>query len=518
MPAAEATTSDPLARFFEREVSLSRSLVPSIRTDLENLVRVCDGELKQTNAIRSLLSDLNKGTVPGTWKRYRCRDLPASVWIADLAKRLAQLHRIVANGDLAKAPVAPGLLFHPHGYITASRQAVAHATKTSLEELMMQVNLAETGEEHSFVVEGAFSFLNLCLPQADAENLSACRTRSRRRDLGVVETGGQRWFRRSPRGFVHLVEAEAGRFSLGPGRPQDDVDPLLPRLDPRGRSPQRRGPRRNRRLDHGHPARRRPRRRPRLKDFPRQCLYNRLPALSVHSPLHFAAFRSSPRGDLLSLRERCARFASPELRWVCARLSRLVLTLLPPRKAQRGDLRDARTRPRLPSSFPSLARINTAQSARACLHLRSSLSTERCNTSPGPSTAFTGSSLARSLPHGTPLNSRYGQRVSVLLPSRLLLTAKATSGPTKRTSRRGPRGGPTRWDGRRRLARAADAGDGMGTGRLGLFLACEAGQSRSEAVRVRARRCNSTGRHERARLTQRNVSFRGVHFSAYNNQ
>ncbi|BGP05267.1 dynein heavy chain [Rhodotorula toruloides] len=154
LPAAEATTSDPLARFFEREVSLSRSLVPSIRTDLENLVRVCDGELKQTNAIRSLLSDLNKGTVPGTWKRYRCRDLPASVWIADLAKRLAQLHRIVANGDLAKAPVAPGLLFHPHGYITASRQAVAHATKTSLEELMMQVNLAETGEEHSFVVEG----------------------------------------------------------------------------------------------------------------------------------------------------------------------------------------------------------------------------------------------------------------------------------------------------------------------------------------------------------------------------
>ncbi|EGU12572.1 Dynein [Rhodotorula toruloides ATCC 204091] len=154
LPAAEATTSDPLARFFEREVSLSRSLVPSIRADLENLVKVCDGELKQTNAIRSLLSDLNKGTVPATWKRYRCRDLPASVWIADLAKRLAQLQRIVANGDLAKAPVAPGLLFHPHGYFTASRQAVAHATKTSLEELSMHVNLEETGGQHSFVVEG----------------------------------------------------------------------------------------------------------------------------------------------------------------------------------------------------------------------------------------------------------------------------------------------------------------------------------------------------------------------------
>ncbi|GEM09361.1 cytoplasmic dynein heavy chain 1 [Rhodotorula toruloides] len=154
LSATGATASDPLIRFFEREISLASSLVPSIRLDLENLVKVCDGELKQTNAIRSLLSDLNKGTVPSIWKRYRCRDLPASVWIADLAKRLAQLERIVANGDLAAAPVAPGLLFHPHGYITASRQAVAHATKTSLEELSLQVDLETTGGEHSFVVEG----------------------------------------------------------------------------------------------------------------------------------------------------------------------------------------------------------------------------------------------------------------------------------------------------------------------------------------------------------------------------
>lgn len=165
LPTAEATADDPLVRFFEREVSLARSLVPRIRADLQNLVKVCDGELKQTNAIRSLLSDLNKGTVPSAWKRYRCRELPAGVWIADLAKRLAQLKRVVANGDLAKAPVAPGLLFHPHGFITASRQAVAHATKTSLEELSLQVNLEETGGQHSFVVEGASHFsLDLSLP------------------------------------------------------------------------------------------------------------------------------------------------------------------------------------------------------------------------------------------------------------------------------------------------------------------------------------------------------------------
>ncbi|BGP45295.1 dynein heavy chain [Rhodotorula kratochvilovae] len=145
---------DPLARFYEREASLAARLLPTIRTDLDNLVKVCDGELKQTNDLRALLSDLAKGTVPSSWRRYRCRELPVGAWVIDLSKRLAQLATIVARADLAKVPVALGLLFHPHGFITASRQAIAHATQASLEELSLQVNLEETGGANSFVVEG----------------------------------------------------------------------------------------------------------------------------------------------------------------------------------------------------------------------------------------------------------------------------------------------------------------------------------------------------------------------------
>ncbi|GAA5901689.1 dynein heavy chain [Sporobolomyces salmoneus] len=148
------TSASPLGRFFEREVSLARKLVPAIRTDLENLVKVCSGEIKQTNDLRSLLSDLTKGIVPTTWRRYRCRSLPVAAWIADFSKRVAQLESVVKVEDLARAPVSLGLLFQPQGYITASRQATAHATGTSLEQLSLQVALEETGSVNSFTIEG----------------------------------------------------------------------------------------------------------------------------------------------------------------------------------------------------------------------------------------------------------------------------------------------------------------------------------------------------------------------------
>ncbi|GAA6000808.1 hypothetical protein JCM10207_004669 [Rhodosporidiobolus poonsookiae] len=145
---------DPLARFFERETALASKLVPAIRTDLANLIQVCDGQLKQTNDLRSLLSDLTKGTVPSSWRRYRCRTLAVGSWIADLARRIAQLAAVAQSSDLGAVPVALGLLFQPQGFITASRQAVAHATQSSLEELSLQVNLEETGGASAFTVEG----------------------------------------------------------------------------------------------------------------------------------------------------------------------------------------------------------------------------------------------------------------------------------------------------------------------------------------------------------------------------
>lgn len=146
---------DPLSRFFARECAIGAKLLATIRSDLANLIQVCDGELKQTNDIRGLLSDLTKGTVPSSWRRYKCRNLAAGAWIVDFAQRLAQLARIVESGDLGGSSTSLGLLFHPHGFVTASRQAVAHATSSSLEQLRLQVDLEKVGGAGSFTLEGA---------------------------------------------------------------------------------------------------------------------------------------------------------------------------------------------------------------------------------------------------------------------------------------------------------------------------------------------------------------------------
>ncbi|GAA5850789.1 hypothetical protein JCM8547_009091 [Rhodosporidiobolus lusitaniae] len=154
LAAGKDGAHDPLLRFFERETSLASKLLPTIRTDLANLIKVCDGELKQTNDLRALLSDLTKGTVPSSWSRYKCRALAVGSWIVDFSKRVQQLSRVVESGELGKVPAELGLLFHPHGYITASRQSVAQRTGSSLEELGLEVRVEDVGGEGAFTVEG----------------------------------------------------------------------------------------------------------------------------------------------------------------------------------------------------------------------------------------------------------------------------------------------------------------------------------------------------------------------------
>jgi dynein heavy chain 1 len=59
---SEPTARDsPLSRFFARECHTGVTLLSRIRKDLEELVEVCSGAIKQTNETRSLMSDLNQG-------------------------------------------------------------------------------------------------------------------------------------------------------------------------------------------------------------------------------------------------------------------------------------------------------------------------------------------------------------------------------------------------------------------------------------------------------------------------
>lgn len=52
---------DPLFRFFEREVKSGAKLLQDIRQDLVDVVQVCEGKKKQTNYLRTLISEMVKG-------------------------------------------------------------------------------------------------------------------------------------------------------------------------------------------------------------------------------------------------------------------------------------------------------------------------------------------------------------------------------------------------------------------------------------------------------------------------
>lgn len=63
---------DPLYRLFYREGSIGQRLLNQVRRDLADVIKVCEGELKQTNHLRTLISSLTKGESLDT--RFGCRN------------------------------------------------------------------------------------------------------------------------------------------------------------------------------------------------------------------------------------------------------------------------------------------------------------------------------------------------------------------------------------------------------------------------------------------------------------
>lgn len=53
--------SDPLERFFRRELSIGIRLLHRVRKDINMILLACNGEIKQTNHLRSLIASLTKG-------------------------------------------------------------------------------------------------------------------------------------------------------------------------------------------------------------------------------------------------------------------------------------------------------------------------------------------------------------------------------------------------------------------------------------------------------------------------
>ncbi|KAF8665172.1 hypothetical protein AX16_000636 [Volvariella volvacea WC 439] len=155
LPKQTGDNQDPLYRLFAREGVIGRKLLDQVRKDLADVVKVCQGELKQTNHLRTLMSSLTKGTIPSHWRRYKVsKAMAVSGWISNFALRLQQLDKIATLDSLHNLEVWLGGLFFPEAYVTATRQAVAHRKKWSLETLSLRLDIERVNDPGAFVVDG----------------------------------------------------------------------------------------------------------------------------------------------------------------------------------------------------------------------------------------------------------------------------------------------------------------------------------------------------------------------------
>jgi dynein heavy chain 1, cytosolic len=86
--------------------------------------------------------------------------MAVSEWISNLARRLAQLDT-VASQSLSNVQVWLGGLFFPEAYITATRQAVAHRKRWSLETLQLRLDIERVNDPGAFVVDGKLNHRHL---------------------------------------------------------------------------------------------------------------------------------------------------------------------------------------------------------------------------------------------------------------------------------------------------------------------------------------------------------------------
>ena len=77
-----------------------------------------------------------------------------SEWVSNFARRLAQLDTIATLDSLNNVEVWLGGLFFPEAYITATRQAVAHRKRWSLETLRLQLDIEKVNDPGAFIVDG----------------------------------------------------------------------------------------------------------------------------------------------------------------------------------------------------------------------------------------------------------------------------------------------------------------------------------------------------------------------------
>lgn len=183
---------DPLYRYFEREVSSGAKLLQTVVSDLQDVLYICQGEKKQTNYHRQMLSELVRGILPNSWRRYTVPSGCTVIqWVTDFSQRVQQLQKVSSLVSQAGAkelqgfPVWLGGLFNPEAYITATRQCVAQSNSWPLEELMLDVTITtETKGGHQ--KDSCFGVVGLKLQGAQCKNNQLLLTSTIMMDLPLT--------------------------------------------------------------------------------------------------------------------------------------------------------------------------------------------------------------------------------------------------------------------------------------------------------------------------------------------
>lgn len=190
---------DPLYRYFEREVSSGAKLLQAVVCDLQDVLFICQGEKKQTNYHRQMLSELVRGILPAGWRRYTVPSGCTVIqWVTDFSQRVHQLQEVstlvsqAGAKELQSFPVWLGGLFNPEAYITATRQCVAQANSWPLEELALDVTITEHGQDGGHHKDSSFGVTGLKLQGAQCKNNQLLLTSTIMMDLPLTLL---RWIR-----------------------------------------------------------------------------------------------------------------------------------------------------------------------------------------------------------------------------------------------------------------------------------------------------------------------------------
>ena len=143
-------------RFFEREVNFGLKLLQTVRLDLEDVAAIVQSGKKQTNHHRALIQQLNKGIIPKSEVQgsqlllCSClgdRPCPESE-AADKGEHYSSRQQ---SSCFETVTVWMGGLFNPEAFITATRLCVTQVNSWSLQELSLDVTVADEADSSSLI-------------------------------------------------------------------------------------------------------------------------------------------------------------------------------------------------------------------------------------------------------------------------------------------------------------------------------------------------------------------------------